>query len=237
MTRSISRAALLAALACFVQLFSLPALAQAFPNKPVKLIVPWPPGGSTDVTMRVLAESTSKHLGQPIVVENRPGAGGTLGVVALQSAMADGYTITQVPLGVFRLPHTTTVNYDPLKDITYVIGISGYTFGTVVPADSPIKTMQEFAAYAKANPGKLNFASTGYATAGHMSWELFALETGIGAQLIEYKGSSDMNKALIAGDVDVSIDAATVVPFIRAGSVRGLAVMSSKRTPLMPVEP
>jgi len=237
MTRSISRAALLAALACFVQLFSLPVLAQAFPNKPVKLIVPWPPGGSTDVTMRVLAESTSKHLGQPIVVENRPGAGGTLGVVALQSAMADGYTITQVPLGVFRLPHTTTVNYDPLKDITYVIGISGYTFGTVVPADSPIKTMQEFAAYAKANPGKLTYGSTGISTAPHLMMEEWALAEGLQLNHIPYKGSADQMAALLGGHVMAGADATGFGPHVDAGKLRLLATWGERRTKRWPQVP
>ena len=148
---TINRLFAVSLLALFTCAMALAANADTFPNKPIKLIVPWPPGGSTDVTMRVLADATSKHLGQPIIIDNRPGAGGSLGVMALQSAPADGYTITQVPLGVFRLPYTTTVNYDPLKDIVYVIGITGYTFGTVVPADSPFKSMQDFAEIGRAH--------------------------------------------------------------------------------------
>ena len=113
------------------------ALAQDFPARAVTLIVPWPAGGSTDLAMRALATATEKYLGQPIVVENKPGAAATLGATAMVSAKADGYTITQIPITVFRNPHMTKVGYDPLTDLTYVIGISGYTFGVVVRSDAP----------------------------------------------------------------------------------------------------
>ena len=113
------------------------ASAQAFPTKPIKLIIAFPAGGPTDITMRALADSASKILGQPVIVENKPGAGGTLPAQALQTAPADGYTLAQIPLGVFRLPYTTKINWDPVKDITYVLNVTGYAFGLVVPADSP----------------------------------------------------------------------------------------------------
>ena len=212
-------------------------LAQSFPNKPVKLIVPWPPGGSTDVTMRVLAQTTSKYLGQPIIVENRPGAGGSLGVVALQSAPPDGYTITQVPLGVFRLPHTSTVNYDPLKDIAFVIGISGYTFGTVVPADSPFKSMQDFAAYAKANPGKLDYGSTGISTAPHLMMEEWALQQGVELHHIPYKGSADQMLALLSGQLMAGADATGFGVHVDSGKLRLLATWGERRTKRWPMVP
>ncbi len=213
------------------------ALAQTFPTKPVKLIVPWPPGGSTDVTMRVLAQTTSKYLGQTIIVENRPGAGGSLGVVALQSAPADGYTITQVPLGVFRLPHTSTVNYDPLKDIAFVIGISGYTFGTVVPADSPFKSMQDFAAYAKANPGKLDYGSTGISTAPHLMMEEWALQEGFQLHHIPYKGSADQMLALLSGQLMAGADATGFGVHVDSGKLRLLATWGERRTKRWPMVP
>jgi tripartite-type tricarboxylate transporter receptor subunit TctC len=234
MLRFNRRAALLAAMCVAVQLFAPSAVAQAFPNKPIKLIVPWPPGGSTDVTMRVLAEATAKHLGQPIVVENKPGAGGTLGVTALQSAKNDGYTITQVPLGVFRLPFTTTVTYDPMKDITYVIGISGYTFGTVVPADSPFKSMKDMADYAKANPGKLTWGSTGIGTAPHLMMEEWALNEGLQMNHIPYKGSADQMAALLGNHVMAGADATGFGPHVDAGKLRLLATWGERRTKRWP---
>ena len=129
------------------------AAAQPFPSKPVTMIVPWPAGGSTDQVMRALGTATEKYLGQTIVIENKAGAGGTLGAVALTTAKPDGYTVTQLPITIFRLPHTTKTGFDPLTDFTYIIGVSGYTFGVVVRADAPYKTWQELIDYAKANPG------------------------------------------------------------------------------------
>ena len=234
---TISRLLAVALLALITGTLALVANADTFPNKPIKLIVPWPPGGSTDVTMRVLAEATAKHLGQPIIVDNRPGAGGSLGVMALQSAPADGYTITQVPLGVFRLPYTTTVNYDPLKDIAYVIGISGYTFGTVVPADSPFKSMQDFAAFAKANPGKLNYGSTGVSTAPHLMMEEWALAQGFTLNHIPYKGSADQMAALLGGHVMAGADATGFGPHVDSGKLRLLATWGERRTKRWPQVP
>ena len=228
----------LASLALFYILtMALLAHSEGFPGKPVKLIVPWPPGGSTDVTMRVLAQSTSKYLGQPIVIENKPGAGGTLGVVALHSAAPDGYTVTQIPLGVFRLPHTSTVNYDPLKDIAYVIGISGYTFGTVVPADSAFMSMKDFAAYAKANPGKLDYGSTGVSTAPHLMMEEWALQQKMTLHHIPYKGSSDQMLALLSGQLMAGADATGFGPHVDSGKLRLLATWGERRTKRWPQVP
>ena len=224
------------ALFCILTM-SLLAHSEGFPGKPVKLIVPWPPGGSTDVTMRILAQTTSKYLGQPIIIENKPGAGGTLGVVALQSAAPDGYTVTQIPLGVFRLPHTSAVNYDPLKDIAYVIGISGYTFGTVVPADSAFMSMKDFAAYAKANPGKLDYGSTGVSTAPHLMMEDWALQQKMTLHHIPYKGSSDQMLALLSGQLMAGADATGFGPHVDSGKLRLLATWGERRTKHWPQVP
>ena len=110
---------------------SLGAHAQSFPVKPIKLVIAFPAGGPTDITMRVLADNAGKILGQPVVVENKPGAGGTLPAQALQSTSADGYTLAQIPLGVFRLPYTTKINWDPVKDISYVLNVTGYAYITI----------------------------------------------------------------------------------------------------------
>ena len=153
---------------------TITARAQSFPVKPIKLVIAFPAGGPTDITMRVLADNASKILGQPVVVENKPGAGGTLPAQALQGTSADGYTLAQIPLGVFRLPYTTKINWDPVKDISYVLNVTGYAFGVVVPADSPLKTWTHFVAWAKANPGKLSYGSTGTMTSPHLTMELIA---------------------------------------------------------------
>ncbi|RZL86357.1 MAG: tripartite tricarboxylate transporter substrate binding protein, partial [Variovorax sp.] len=162
------------ALAALTAAFPFAASAQAFPAKPIKLVIAFPAGGPTDITMRQLAENASKILGQPVIVDNKPGAGGTLPAQALQTTAPDGYTIGQIPLGVFRLGYTTKINWDPIKDISYVINVTGYAFGIVVPADSPIKNWADYVAYAKANPGKLSYGSTGTLTSPHLTTELIA---------------------------------------------------------------
>ena len=132
-------------------LAALPALAQAFPARPIRLICPWPAGGSTDAVMRSLAESAGKALGGQVIVDNKPGASGMLGPNELVSARPDGYTLSQLTIGVARLPHMQKMQFDPLKDFTYIACLTGYTFGLVVRADSPVKTVQELVDYCKAN--------------------------------------------------------------------------------------
>src|SRR6476619_2490520 len=175
---------------------SLGAFAQAFPARPIKLIIAFPAGGPTDITMRSLADNASKVLGQPVVIENKPGAGGSLPAQQLQSSAPDGYTLAQVPLGVFRLPYTTKMNWDPVKDISYVINLTGYAFGIIVPADGPIKNWDDFVAYARANPGKLSYGSTGTLTSPHLTTELIAQKLGIKLNHLPYKGSADLNTAI-----------------------------------------
>ena len=136
----------------------------AFPNKPITLIAPWPPGGSSDAVMRAFAESASRALGVSVIVDNRPGAGGTLGATAMVNAKPDGYMLTQLPLGIYRLPHMQKMAFDPVKDLTHIACLTGYTFGVVVRSDSPIKSIADLVAFAKANPGKFTYGSTGNGT-------------------------------------------------------------------------
>src|SRR4029450_4446036 len=146
------------------------AQAQNFPVRPVTLIVPWTAGGTTDVGMRALASATEKHLGQSIVIENRPGGSGPLAPVqTAASAKPDGYTVTQIPITVFRFPFMTKTTFDPSADFTYIIGVSGYTFGVVVKDDAAWKTFQEFLADAKTNPGKINYGTPGAGTSLHVT--------------------------------------------------------------------
>ena len=208
---------------------SMGAQAQAFPAKPIKLVIAFPAGGPTDITMRQLADNAGKILGQPVVVENRPGAGGTLPAQLLQSSPADGYTLAQVPLGVFRLPYTTKIGWDPVKDINYVINVTGYAFGIVVPTDSPIKNWNEFVAYAKANPGKLSYGSTGTLTSPHLTTELIAQKLGLQLNHIPYKGSAELAQAITGGHIMAAADSTGFAPLVQAGKLRVLNTWGEKR--------
>src|SRR5689334_24732083 len=156
------------------------AWAQSFPAKPITLICPWPAGGGTDLHLRKLAELASKQLAQPVIVENRPGGSGMNGPANMaKTARADGYTISQLTITAFRMPHMQKVDWDPLADFTYIIGLAGYTFGVVVKSDSPFKTFQDLIGYARANPGRLAYSSTGNGTSPHLLMEEVAQKTGV----------------------------------------------------------
>ena len=228
------RATMLVALTAAVP---LGAWAQAFPAKPIKLVIAFPAGGPTDITMRQLAENASKILGQPVIVDNKPGAGGTLPAQALQTTAPDGYTIGQIPLGVFRLGYTTKINWDPIKDISYVINVTGYAFGIVVPSDSPFKNWADYVAYAKANPGKLSYGSTGTLTSPHLTTELIAQKAGIELQHIPYKGSADLMLALQSGQLMSGADSTGFAPQVEAGKLRVLNTWGEKRLAKFPDAP
>lgn len=214
-----------------------PVWAQGFPTRPIKLIVAFPAGGPTDITMRVLADGAAKVLGQPVIVENRPGAGGSLPAQALQSAPADGYTLAQIPQSIFRLPYTTKLNWDPVADIAYVINVTGYAFGVVVPAGSPFKTWADFVAYAKANPGKLSYGSTGNLTSPHLTMEQVAQKAGIQLLHVPYKGSADLMQALLGGHLMAASDSTGFAPQVEAGKLRVLNTWGDKRLEKFPDAP
>ena len=217
---------------------SLGAHAQAaFPARPIKLVIAFPAGGPTDITMRQLAENASKVLGQPVVIENKPGAGGTLPAQQMQSAAADGYTLAQIPLGVFRLPYTTKISWDPVKDISYVINVTGYAFGMAVPADSPFKNWNDFVAYAKANPGKLSYGSTGTLTSPHLTTELVAQKLGLQLNHIPYKGSSELMQAIGGSHIMAAADSTGFAPLVQAGKLRVLNTWGDKRLEKFPDAP
>jgi tripartite-type tricarboxylate transporter receptor subunit TctC len=213
------------------------ASAQAFPTRPIKLICPWPAGGSSDAVMRSIAESAARALGGPMVIENKAGASGMLGPNELVSARPDGYTLSQLTIGVLRLPHMQKMQFDPLKDFTYIACLTGYTFGLVVRSDSPIKTIKDYVNYAKANPGMLTFGSTGNGTTPHLAVEEFASKAGIKLQHIPFKGSADGMQALLGGHVMSHSDATGWGPQVDAGTCRLLATYGSKRTKRWPKVP
>ena len=214
---------------------ALPALAQSsFPSRPIKLICPWPAGGSTDAVMRVIGESVARILNNTVIIENKGGASGMLGPNELVSAKPDGYTLSQLTIGVLRLPHMQKMQFDPMVDFTYVACLTGYTFGIVVRADSPIKSIKDLVAYAKAKPGEFTFGSTGNGTTPHLAVEEFAMKAGIKLQHVPFKGNADGMQALLGGHVMSHSDATGWGPHVEAGTCRLLATYGSKRTKRWP---
>ena len=220
-----------AAVAAWATLTLCAVQAQDYPTRPITLIVPWPAGGSTDTHLRKLAELAAKHLGQPIVVENKPGAGGMLGPLGMAgSAKPDGYTISQMTVAAFRQPYMQKVDWDPIRDFTYIIGVSGYTFGVVVKSDSPFKTFDDFIAYAKANPGKLSYSSTGNGTSPHLLMEEVQAKANVQLLHVPYKGNADSTQALLGGHVMAQSDATGWGKFVDAGTFRLLVTFGEERT-------
>ena len=220
---------------------ALPELARAqaanFPSRPIKLICPWPAAGSSDMVMRALADSASKVLGQQVVIENKPGASGMLGPNELLRAAPDGYTLSQLTIGVARLPHMQKMQFDPLRDFSYIACLTGYTFGIVVKADSPFKTVKDLVDYARTNPGKFSYGSTGTGTTPHLAVEEFASKAGIQLTHVPFKGSSDGLQALLGGHIMAHSDATGWAPHVDSGAMRLLATYGSKRTKRWPQVP
>jgi tripartite-type tricarboxylate transporter receptor subunit TctC len=213
------------------------ATAQDFPTRPVTLVVPYPAGGATDVALRTLASATEKHLGQSIVIENRGGAAGTLGPAQVASAKPDGYTISQIPAAVFRYPFLRKTSFDPTRDFTYIIGITGYAFGIVVKADAPWKTLRDFLDDARATPGKINFGSTGANTSQHITMLQIAKQQGIMWTHIPFKGSAEAINALLGGHIQADADSTGWAPQVNAGQFRLLVTWGSNRTKSWPSVP
>jgi tripartite-type tricarboxylate transporter receptor subunit TctC len=218
-------------------LFASLSLAQSFPTRPVTLLITFPAGGPTDIAGRALAEATAKYLGQPVVVENRPGATGTLGAAALVNARPDGYTVSMIPVTVLRLPHMENVAFDPMKDIRYVMGVSGYVFAYVVRSDAPWKTMADLIASAKAFPEKISYGSHGIGGTVHLATEELSAAQGVRLNHIPFRGSADMLNALLGGHLNVAVDSTGAVPHVAAGKARVLAVLTEKRVRVWPEVP
>jgi tripartite-type tricarboxylate transporter receptor subunit TctC len=219
----------LALLLLFLPLF---ALAQEFPSRPVKLVVPFPPGGSTDVVARLLSTKLSDGFKQPVVVENKPGAGSTLGTEQVAKAAPDGYTllITALPSIVTGPLTSSEVRYDPLKDLTHIAMIGSFPNALVVKADSPLDSVAALVAYAKANPGKLFYGSAGPGSAGHLTGELLRLRAGIDIQHVAYKGAAPAFADLLSGSIGADFDGViNAVNQARAGRIRLLGVSSATR--------
>jgi tripartite-type tricarboxylate transporter receptor subunit TctC len=202
----------------------------SFPDKPLLFICPWPPGGTADATMRALCSAASKVLGQNVVVENRAGAAGMIGLKAMVSARPDGYTLGQIPISVTRFSQLGSVQIDPAKDITYLARTSGQTFGIAVRSESPWKTLKDLVADAKAKPNRITYASSGIGGATHVGMEEFLLAAGAQMVHVPYKGGAPAMLDLLGGQVDALADSSAWAPHVKSGKLRLLATWGEKRT-------
>lgn len=209
-----------------------PALAQPrFPDRAVRVIVPFPPGGTTDVQMRTLAEGVGRRLGQPIIIENRPGAGGTMGATYLaQNARPDGYTLSVMPNSVFRVPvMMTRPPYDPMADFTWIVRMVGYTFGIVVRADAPWPTLAALLAAARDQPGRITYGSPGVATLDVTMERIAQLAGGLQWVHVPFRGGAENIQALLAGQIDVAAESSVWAELVLDGRLRLLASWGEQR--------
>ena len=216
------------------------AHAQAWPSKPVTLVVPFPPGGSTDAIARAISPKLQEKLGATFVVDNKAGATGTVGAGAVKRSPADGYTLLVSSLGPYVIaPHLIkAVPYDALKDFDYITVAVQAPNVLAVPASSPHKTLADVIAFHKANPGKMSFASAGNGSSDHLTAELFWQQTGTSGTHIPYKGGAPALSDLLGGQVDATfMNINTGLANIKAGKLRALAITSTKRSPLLPDVP
>ena len=236
MTRTILRA-----LGALAVAFAANVHAQApYPNHPVRIVVPFPAGGTTDILARATAQKLTETLGQPFVVENRPGAAGNIGAEIVAKSPPDGYTMLMGTVGTHAINASLyeKMPYDHVKDFVPVVLVAGVPNVLVVHPSVPAKSVQELIAYAKANPGKLNFASSGSGTSIHLSGELFKTMTGVSMQHVPYKGSAPALADLTGGQVQLMFDnLPSALPLIKAGKLRALAVTSLARASALPDVP
>ena len=220
----------------------LPFAAQAqakFPERPVKLIIPWAAGGPADAGFRIMAEPAAKKLGQPIVIDNKAGASGVLGAMALQDAKPDGYTISQMHMSVLRQPLLNkSLTYHPIRDLTSILQVTGYVMGVVVRSEAPWKTLPELLAYAKANPGKLNYGTLGIGSTQQLAMERVGIsQGGLSWTHAPYRGTADTLRALLGGEIDFASEASGWAPMVQSGKLRLLAVFTKTRAKRFPDAP
>ncbi len=210
---------------------------EAWPNRPVTLIVPWPAGGQTDLTLRILADEAEKLLGQPIVVINKPGAAGTQVAPALKLAAPDGYTIGQVPVTVYRHALMHHVPWDPVADLSPILQVSGVGFGVLVPASSAWTTWAELVDWAQKHPGELILGSTGVGTTAHLAAEELLRQHGVTYVHVPYKGTADQMLAVASGLIMAGVNSSGFAPWVDQGKMRILALFSAERSPRWPTVP
>lgn len=229
MTDILSRRALLAAVCAGM----LPAFSQAqgnFPSKPITLIVPWTAGGATDISLRLLADIAGKSLGQRVVIENRAGAAGTLAMPIIQQAASDGYTLAQLPYPVLRAPFVQKVSWDPIRDTTPIIQISGVTFGVVVPVSSAFKTFDDLLQFAASKPGELTISTNGQGTTPHVVLDEIFGSKNLRYIHVPYKGTAEQMIAVASGHLMAGVNSNGFAPFVESGKLRLLATFGERRS-------
>ncbi|RJP68798.1 MAG: tripartite tricarboxylate transporter substrate binding protein [Comamonadaceae bacterium] len=209
----------------------------AWPTRPLQLIVPWPAGGATDLTLRILCEETEPLLGQPIVVINRPGAAGTQVAPLLKAAEPDGHTIGQVPITVYRHALMNAVPWDPVADLSPIVQVSGTTFGVLVPSNSPWKHFNEMLDWARSHPGELILGSTGIGTTAHLAMEEILLQHQVRYVHVPYRGTADQMLAVAGGQLMAGVNSTGFAPWVDQGKIRLLAIFSAQRSPRWPDAP
>jgi tripartite-type tricarboxylate transporter receptor subunit TctC len=233
-------AAIVCVLAGGVGFAPLPACAQAYPTKPIRLVVPFPPGGSLDVVARAIGQKLTEAWGQPVVIDNRPGAGGNIGADLVAKSAPDGYTILEGALSTHAVNVSLyrTMPYDPIKDFAPITLVATTPNVLVLNPTLPVNSVRELVAYAKAHPGTLSFGSGSNGSAGHLAGELFKAEAGVDMVHIPYKGGAPALQALLAGDTQLMFDnLANSTPQLKAGKLKALAVTTAKRSALIPELP
>ena len=231
------RDALLLALACSA---AGSGFAQTYPSKPLRLVVPFPPGGPTDLVGRMLGQRLGEALGQPVVIDNRPGAGGTVGAEAVAKAPADGYTLLYGSTSTLAISPSIyrSLSYDPAKAFAPVALVSIGQQVLVTKPELQVNSLQELVEYARKHPGKLSYSSAGNGTPGHLGAELLKKLTGITAVHIPYRGGAPALNGAIAGEVDFTVDVVpTAVQFVRTGKLKALAILSRRRSEQLPEVP
>jgi tripartite-type tricarboxylate transporter receptor subunit TctC len=209
----------------------------AYPSRPITLWIPWPAGGGTDLTLRVLAELAAHLLGQKIIIENRGGAGGTLAMPVLQQAAPDGYTIAQMPQPVFRAPWMHKLSWDPVRDTTAIVQVSGVTFGVVVPATSPFRSLDDLLAWAQAHPGELTVSTNGVGTTPHLVMDDLMSRRRASYVHVPYKGTAEQMIAVSSGQVMAGVNSNGFAPFVDNGKLRLLVTFGEHRTTRWPQVP
>ena len=213
------------------------ALAQAYPSKPIRFVVPYPAGGPLDTIARLLAQKVSEGVGQPVVVDNKPGAGGNIGADIVAKSPADGYTILMGAVATHAINPTlyASIPYDPVRDFAPITQVASTPNVLVVHPSIPAATVREFIAHAKANPGKLSFGSGSTGSAGHLAGELFKTMAGVDMVHVPYKGAAPAMNDLVGGQIQLMFDnLASSLGQVKAGRIKAIAVTTAKRTPLAP---
>lgn len=209
-----------------------------FPTGPITLVVPFPAGGATDIVFRPLGEAAKQYLGQPVIIDNRPGGGSAVGVGGIVGKRPDGHLLTEAVNSLHRNSYINKLPFDTVKDLTPILMVGGHLFGILVRPDSPFKTLPDLIAYGKANPGTLSYMASGIGTGGHIAWEETAYNAGgIQTRHIPSKGDPESTAALLGGHVDMISTTAGWIPMVESGQLRLLATYGEKRSKKFPAVP